>query len=661
MFNLTKQQLASLYSAAFPGRGVHDKSASKANDQRTTQDYYSFRTIDNGVQRPGDPPSKNKGIPRRVIDKAIGSLQGSAGIRNSSTTVDSYGSSEHVPEHIPSKFQVTRYRRRTWYEQRQLQTPEDETDFSQPRVRRRHSAAFPSFLHKLADTKDPSTTAEHPSIDSSTSMFGASTEEALSSRTADNILPDEADSPWKESNRLQSIPEKETPAGSIIRFSLVLDDSSTAKKMSEAGRLRRTQSQDLNLEANSQAQDPTPEPPEHPPGPLRDLHDRQCVEIKEGQETIKRLEAENLREKANLSKSVQDANILRQENTASGQRISALKEQLSMVTAELNNLKEKQGWEGQLDAMQHRVQQAERQVRCLDNLTRLKLEAREDGAFGSVKRTTQLRASNQKPSADVIRLVVNLNKLTSEYAGFLTNKMRRKYTIPCKTIAQIKRSNDVLGSKVATRLRRHASLCDPFPPFLMRVILELFMVHWYTQIIEGWYPKQKCFADVLLEFSQTTNSSSAKVGRGKIKILQTDVTNSTNYSAWVSDILQDLSEIFSLGGVWIDWDPHKAKFITLVRLAYEVRTALAEKDLCGNLELFIVGSGMPFQRKWMSEEHPSDSDKSAIPSMKMDPVAGTCGIGLRRVGKTAADANQTADVVLKPKVVLEKVLDEEVP
>ncbi|KAF4614786.1 hypothetical protein D9613_002543 [Agrocybe pediades] len=689
MFSFTRQHLASIYSAAFPDLGVHDTSASKANDQGATQGFYRFGTPHHGVQLSSDPgtPSNNKGLPRKDIDKANGSTPGSAGIRNSSTPVDSYGSSEHEHEQIPAKLPDDEILPPDV--ERGAPGAEDETDFSQPRVRRRQSAAFPSFLYKLADTKDPSVTSDQSSINSSTIMFGAATEESFSPKNARNNFPTEADSQLKESSRLQSIPEKETPATSV-RFSFVLDES-IAKKMAEAGRLRRTQSQNLNSVANSRPQKPTSEPPDSTQElprdvpqsilsstdphsdcrrdlkTLQDLYDRQLTELKESRETVERLKAENLREKALLSKSIHDASILRQENQTSRQRISILKEHLSTVTTELNDLKkEKLGWQEQLDAMQHRVQQAERQARCLDNLTRLKLEAREDGAFGSVKRTKQFQASNLKASAEVIRLVISLNREIMQSANLAAENLGCIKIRHFDASAHVRRSTDVLGNKFTTLLQKHATLYSDFRPFLVQVLLELFMVHWCTQIIEGWYPKQKCFADVLLEFSQTTNSSigpDARVDHGKIKILQTSV--SIDYPGWVSDILKDLNQILSVGGVWIDTSLLKSKFLTLVKLAYEVRTALAEKDLCGGLELLIVGSGMPFQHKWMNERHSLDRAIS-VSTMKMDPVVGTCRVGLRRVGKTppistSISANENVDVVLKPAVILEKLLDEEAP
>ncbi|KAF9561160.1 hypothetical protein CPC08DRAFT_750105 [Agrocybe pediades] len=700
MLSFTRQ-LASLYSAVFPDLGVHDTCALKANDQGTTQGFHSFVTLGDGVQYSSDPPSNNNGLPRKEA-KAVGSLQASAGIQNSNANADSTGSSEHVLEHIPGKLPGDEVLPSKVYQG--PPAAEDVTNFPQPIVRRQQSDSFPPFLPKLADTKDPCATADQSSINEM--------KESLPQKTTGSISPPGQDSSWKEGNRLRSVSEKESPA-SPIRLSFTLDES-IAKKMPEIDSLRNTQPpESLNLLADSRAQEPVSEHPDSTqelspdvPPTLHSSTDPHCdcktdlktlqnlfnlqraqlqIKLTEAETlcsqfellksiqeaNILRLNVENLCQKVDLLKSAHEANTLRQENKASGQRISSLTEQLSTVTTELNNLtKEKQGWQGQLDAMQHRVQQAERQVRYLDNLTRLKLEAREDGAFGSVKRTKQYQASNQKPSTDVINLVVALNQVISQYAFFLTENVQRTPTLPYEGQGQIKRSNDILGSKVATRIRfrRQASLCSDFPPVLMQVILGFFMVHWCTQIIEGWYPKRKCFADVLLEFSQSTNSSTiapgAGVDHGKAKILQTDV--STDYAEWASDIIEDLARLLLAGGVrMIDTKPLKPKFLTLVKLAYEVRTALAEKDLCGGLELLIVGSGMPFQHKWMTEEHPPDSNKSGS-SVKMEPVAGTCGIGLQRVGKapaisTVADADQIANVVLKPNVILEKVIDEQVP
>jgi len=127
--------------------------------------------------------------------------------------------------------------------------------------------------------------------------------------------------------------------------------------------------------------------------------------------------------------------------------------------------------------------------------------------------------------------------------------------------------------------------------------------------------------------------------------------------------MKDLSQILALGAVRINLTRNSlftSKFITLVKMAYDVRTALAEKDLCGGLELAVVGDGTPFQPRWMEEAH--RMSRTITPTtMKMEPVAGTCGLGLRRYtidigGSSISTSNP--DMILKPKIILSRALED---
>jgi len=320
-------------------------------------------------------------------------------------------------------------------------------------------------------------------------------------------------------------------------------DESIAKKVEEAGRLRRIQSQQSqNTNPSSPVSSPVPLDPSisskligepcsavSPTPPLtNDLHqscengmqalqdiiDMQIAQLKASKEEADRLKAEYQRDKAQLTLKlkayVQDASKMEQDNTLSKQKISRLTTELNEVARGLKSLtKEKEGWQEQLDTMHHRVMQAERRVRCVDHLTRLKLEAHQEGAFGSVKRTKQLHPIT-KASAEVINAISSMNEEISQYANLLAENVQA-YT-PMHTLDDLTRSKKVIGETLTTSLLKNMR-----PPtshvrlklFLIQVILEVFMVHWCTDIIEGWYPAQQSFSDVLLDLSsQSTNPSS---------------------------------------------------------------------------------------------------------------------------------------------------------
>ena len=133
------------------------------------------------------------------------------------------------------------------------------------------------------------------------------------------------------------------------------------------------------------------------------------------------------------------------------------------------------------------------------------------------------------------------------------------------------------------------------------------------------------------------------------------------YGEWAADVLRDLSQVLSVAGLRMRLNRTSmftSKLLSLVKMAYDVRTALAEKDICGNLELSVVGPDLPFQPRWMEEAHAMSRQQHGA-TLQTEPIVGTCGMGLKRaeVKKKGNDA-QDYSVVLKPKVVLARVLEE---
>lgn len=97
------------------------------------------------------------------------------------------------------------------------------------------------------------------------------------------------------------------------------------------------------------------------------------------------------------------------------------------------------------------------------------------------------------------------------------------------------------------------------------------------------------------------------------------------------------------------------KTLALVTLAYDIRTAMAEKDICGGLEVVIVAPETPFQDKWMTDGH---ADVGEMDQSYVEFVAGTIGLGLQRGVLEYVDGifHSRINVELKPKVILAHAL-----
>jgi hypothetical protein len=153
-----------------------------------------------------------------------------------------------------------------------------------------------------------------------------------------------------------------------------------------------------------------------------------------------------------------------------------------------------------------------------------------------------------------------------------------------------------------------------------------------------------------------TIESTAICGK-QIKIIQS--YDGVKFNEWAKDIINELGPFLAMAGLRMKTQCATlflSKTLTLVELAYDLRTAMAEKDICGGLEIVIVPPDTPFQEKWMMDGH---ADPRKVDADLDDFVAGTTGIGLQRqVSETVDGEIQTRmEMELKPKVTLTRTLD----
>jgi hypothetical protein len=148
----------------------------------------------------------------------------------------------------------------------------------------------------------------------------------------------------------------------------------------------------------------------------------------------------------------------------------------------------------------------------------------------------------------------------------------------------------------------------------------------------------------------------------QIKITQSGAHyDNVKFNEWVKDITNELGLFLTMAGLRVKTQCTTLFFektLTLVEAAYDLRTAMAEKDICGGLEIVIVPPDTPFQEKRMIDAHAdprnADSDQSRV-----DFVAGTTGIGLQRKVMVRVDGQfqSRMEIELKPKVTLIRTLN----
>ncbi|KAF8808975.1 hypothetical protein BYT27DRAFT_6529929 [Phlegmacium glaucopus] len=222
-------------------------------------------------------------------------------------------------------------------------------------------------------------------------------------------------------------------------------------------------------------------------------------------------------------------------------------------------------------------------------------------------------------------------------------------------------SQKVLGDHLTAMMEDQATRTTPgYNRRLLQAVLEVFMVHWCSSIIEAFYPSQESFADLLDRLSAKTARTSGAAIRGKlIEVVEsgTPYTDNINFHAWVLDITQELEWFLMIAGLRIKaWRTHLlfTKTLALVKVAYDLRTAMAEQDFQGGLEVVIVSPDTPFHAKWMTDADADSRKGDTDWHSRLEFVAGTTGIGLHRKLSERVDGHlqNRIDVELKPKVIL---------
>jgi hypothetical protein len=307
-----------------------------------------------------------------------------------------------------------------------------------------------------------------------------------------------------------------------------------ARKMEELGRLRRRESRNLMAQSKTSSETlpspiiPTPKAELLPQLQtlqednssnvstlLREAYierqqelqtklDKALAELRNVQVENKRLTVENQSQQRSISqlkiavdeaKHEQDNSLIKKNN------------QLRVATTSLTTLnKEKKGWQEKLDSMHHKLNAAERQIRCLDHLTRHKLESRQEAGYGQPKRRGPL--ASLPASTDIISAIRTLNEEVYQTCVQFVENLERTavYLRPI----QKPQAQKVLGVHLTAMMEDQGkgAISGGYNMLLMQTVLEVFMTHWCSSIIEAFYPKQESFADLLVELSaQTTNNS----------------------------------------------------------------------------------------------------------------------------------------------------------
>ena len=369
----------------------------------------------------------------------------------------------------------------------------------------------------------------------------------LLNMVAPQVIPEvpEKDQPPKTQRRpplrsLQPISELGDSSSPSDIFTPAPDDA-LARKMEELGRLRRMESRNsmgqstTSLETPSSRTTTTAKAELRPPLQtlqeddstdvsrlLREAYverqqslqtqlDKALAELRDVQAENKRLTSENKRltsENQSQQRSISQLKVVLESKRDQEDSLTQMKNQLRDANSSLTLLnKEKKGWQDKLDSMRDKVSAAERQVRCLDHLTRHKFESRQEAGYGQPKRRGLLTST--PASTDIIGAMRAMNEEIYQTCVLLADSLEATAIFSTSQKPQVQK---VLGDHLTSMMEDQAkkTTSGGYNTLLMQTVLEVFMTHWCSSIIEAFYPQQESFADLLVELSAQTKNTSGK-------------------------------------------------------------------------------------------------------------------------------------------------------
>ncbi|KAF8912206.1 hypothetical protein CPB84DRAFT_1761619 [Gymnopilus junonius] len=373
---------------------------------------------------------------------------------------------------------------------------------------------------------------------------------------------------------------------------------------------------------------------------LGGLRQEATTAASELQETRSRLKSCE-KEKRNLQGQLENVQLQLDRAQGLRQKAKTAASELQETQVRLKSSEqEKSKLQRQLENVLVQLDQAQHEVRSLDHLTRFQLEVRQEWLYGPIRRAT--RVSGEPPSIKVVKAVKALNESISEIASTISHQLE------CSEVERSgrERAKTVLGEWITSMLEKQVTKpAAALPQRQKQILSQVFLVVWCSAIIEAAYPKKKTFSDLLFELS-AQGAENIKSGKHE-QVIQG--TTWVNFMKWVGDILVDLSQVLLVGGLDL-------RSGCLECEAYTLRTAFAERDVCGNLELHVPTPGTNLATALMEDEDVYLTENE-IANMKQCSIAGTTAIGLRvarNQGKQRRNArDQKYDVILNPKVVLD--------
>ena len=147
----------------------------------------------------------------------------------------------------------------------------------------------------------------------------------------------------------------------------------------------------------------------------------------------------------------------------------------------------------------------------MDHLTRQKLELRQKVGYDQPRRRGFSASTGVPASTKVIGRMHALNEEIYRTSMQFVKGLKRTDVFSESTEQNLKSQvQKMLGDHLTTMMENQAKTTSGYNMLVMQTVLEVFLTHWCSSIIEAFYPPQESFTDLLVQLSAQTTESSGK-------------------------------------------------------------------------------------------------------------------------------------------------------
>ncbi|KDR69827.1 hypothetical protein GALMADRAFT_255645 [Galerina marginata CBS 339.88] len=341
--------------------------------------------------------------------------------------------------------------------------------------------------------------------------------------------------------------------------------------------------------------------------------------------------------------------------------------QRDVDTAQIENTSSTTALE-EIQRLRHTCSEFEReQVRLQDELSKVRREfeeykTRRSGVIQekeTVGARSVLTKANSLTISDAINKLAVLNEEIFQAAASLANtvvRSKRNFTPEVMQRGR-KQVRKLCSEPMIDLLSNQAKKSEPIVnPLVAQAFFSTFFVDFCVSKLGSWYPGDEALDRFLGKLYNEIRISEKQAVSGGWRALTRSRTRPATEN-WKVELIENLQNIL-VAFAWEIPTSHQVTFeqklVPIFQAVESLRITLGEEFTSSDLEVSVVPAGSKFE-DW-KEDTRGDGLQSGGKRANHEVVAGTTGMGLKRILVVKGSRNLEEEIFLPPKVVLESTL-----